>query len=101
VIDCRWDPVIRQTGTTDDAIDHLTMAKRVPGEMLDEVAGLLRDSVRITEVGKTILLRVQRHLAKNRGELSGPRVFVVDAAPVVLASRIEAPCARNMREGAT
>jgi hypothetical protein len=30
VIDRRWDPVIRQTGTADDAIDRLTMAKTLP-----------------------------------------------------------------------
>jgi hypothetical protein len=53
-------------GLGDEPLDDLAIclaasgrASRVAGEMLNEVTSLLRDPVRITEVGKTILLRVQ------------------------------------------
>jgi hypothetical protein len=63
-------------------------AARVAGKVLDEVSGLLRDAVRVAELGKAVFLRVQLHLAEHFGEFDGPGIFVVDAAPVVLHDEV-------------
>jgi len=52
-------------------------------EVLDEVAGLLRDPVRVTELGKNGPPAGAASSAGAPGQLDSPRVCVVDVASVV------------------